>query len=128
MLLFSNMLKENISMSFRIKKRMCFLLILFLIFLVFLPWNLQERKQPEGETVKKEEILTYHRLGEVLIKEWSQEERTEKERVVNVYLGIESQAYFEKHHVYLSGKAKRQVRRKLERMYDQGKLKLANLN
>lgn len=56
------------------------------------------------------------------------DQRTEKERVVNVYLGIESQAYFEKHHVYLSGKAKRQVRRKLERMYDQGKLKLANLN
>ena len=55
-------------------------------------------------------------------------QRTEKERVVNVYLGIESQAYFEKYHVYLSGKAKRQVRRKLERLYDQGKLKLANLN
>lgn len=55
-------------------------------------------------------------------------QRNEKERVVNVYLGIESQAYFEKYHVYLSGKAKRQVRRKLERLYDQGKLKLANLN
>ena len=55
-------------------------------------------------------------------------QKSEKERVVNVYLGIEAQSYYEKYHAYLSGKAKRQVRRKLERLYDQGKLKLANLN
>jgi hypothetical protein len=53
---------------------------------------------------------------------------SDKERTVGVYLQMEAMNFRAKNQFEMNGKQKRQVRRKLEKMYEQGKLKLTDLN
>lgn len=51
-----------------------------------------------------------------------------KEQVVALYQSLQENDYFSKYGFVMSGSQKRQLRRKLEKMFDKGKLKLADLN
>lgn len=56
-------------MSFTLKKRICFFLILFLILLAFSPFLLGRKKQPEGEYLTKEEAIILTELLEKVTEE-----------------------------------------------------------
>ena len=51
-----------------------------------------------------------------------------KEQIVALYQSLHENDYFSAHGFSMSGSQKRQLRRKLEKMFDKGKLKLADLN
>jgi hypothetical protein len=51
-----------------------------------------------------------------------------RENTIGAVLHTQTQNFFLEKGFAMSGKQQRQLRRKLERLYDAGKLKLANLN
>lgn len=63
-------------------------------------------------------------------KVFSQAERKgpSKEQVVKMYLDMQNNDFFQKHGFQMSGSQKRTLKRKLEKLFDKGQLKLANLN
>lgn len=49
-------------MSFRIKKRLCGLLIIVLLIFVFIPVIFPNKKQPEGQLISRQEVVTLNKL------------------------------------------------------------------
>lgn len=68
-------------MSFHIKKRMCIFLLFFILFLIFLPWSIQQSRKPKGEELRKETMLQYHKLFSLLLEEESTLSEEKKQQI-----------------------------------------------